>query len=110
MKLLKEDYINILNYYNINYDLNISKTELKKITEKIIAEKLCSCVNKVYNLTNIKNKSLGICIWSVLNKKQLKINGFTCKNKKELKNKKNNKRDRERLYKTTKNKLSFYKK
>ena len=60
--------------------------------------------------TNIKNKSIGICIWSVLNKKQVKINGFTCKNKKELKNKKNNKRDRERLYKTTKNKLSFYKK
>ena len=88
MKLLKEDYINILNYYNIIYDLNISKTKLKKLTEQIIAEKLCSCVNKVYKLTNIKNKSIGICIWSVLNKKQLKINGFTCKNKKELKNKK----------------------
>ena len=52
-------------------------------------------------------------IFKHFNKKNPCVNEILYLNKDkyiELKNKKNNKRDRERLYKTTKNKLSFYKK
>ena len=46
MNLTKEDYINILNYYNIKINSNTSLSSIKKMVEKIIAQKLCSCIKK----------------------------------------------------------------
>ena len=51
MDLTKEDYIKILNYYNIPIK-NTRTSYVKKMAEKIIAKKLCSCIKKVPNANN----------------------------------------------------------
>lgn len=104
MKLTKDDYINILEYYNIKINKNLPFSSLKKLVEKIIAEKLCSCVKKVHNDNHVESRAIGICNYSVVKRKNLKINGFTCKKRKMLKTSKINKN---RLTKTIKNKVSL---
>ena len=95
MDLTKEDYIQILNYYNIPIK-KTSTSYIKTLAEKIIAKKLCSCIKKVPNANNPESRAIGICNYSVLQRKHLKINGFTCKKKMALKSSKNNKH---KLYK-----------
>lgn len=90
MNLSKEDYIQILNYYNIPIK-NRTYSYAKKIAEKIIAKKVCSCIKKVPNANNPESRAIGICIYSVLQRKHLKINGFTCKKKVMLKSSKTSK-------------------
>ena len=108
MNLRKDDYINILEYYNIKINKKRSLSSVKKMVEKIIAEKLCSCIKKVPNQDKDKDKdddesrAIGICNYSVIKKKHLKINGFTCKKRKMLKTSKLNKN---KLVKTIKNNL-----
>ena len=46
MKLTKNDYMSILNYYKINSD-NSSSQQIKKAAESILATKLCRCIKKV---------------------------------------------------------------
>jgi hypothetical protein len=88
MKLTKKDYIEILDYYEVNYNKNLPINFLKKLVEKKIAEKLCSCIKKVKNKyqDNTENRAIGICNYSVIQRKKIKIHGFSCKKKKELKN------------------------
>jgi len=104
MNLRKDDYINILEYYNIKINKKKSLSSVKKMVEKIIAEKLCSCIKKVPNQDKDDNESraIGICNYSVIKKKHLKINGFSCKKRKMLKTSKLNKN---KLVKTINNKL-----
>jgi hypothetical protein len=90
MNLTKEDYIKILNYYNVSFK-KTTTSYVKKLAEQIIAKKLCSCIKKVPNANNPESRAIGICSYSVLQKKHLKINGFTCKKKMRLKSSKNNK-------------------
>jgi hypothetical protein len=90
MNLTKTDYIKILNYYNVPYK-NKTTSYVKKLAERIIAKKLCSCIKKVPNANNPESRAIGICIYSVLQKKHLKINGFSCKKKMVLKSSKKNK-------------------
>ena len=47
MKLTRKDYIEILDFYEVNYNKNLPINFLKKLVEKKIAEKLCSCIKKV---------------------------------------------------------------
>ena len=104
MKLIKKDYIEILNFYGINFSKDLPREILKKMTEKIIANKLCRCIKKVPNDNLPESRAIGICNYSVVKRKNLKINGFTCKKKKMLKTTKFNKN---RLTKTIKSKLSL---
>jgi hypothetical protein len=90
MNLSKADYINVLNYYNVPFK-KTTISHVKKLAEHIIAKKLCSCIKKVPNINNPESRAIGICIYSVLQRKHLKINGFTCKKKIALKSSKNNK-------------------
>ena len=90
MNLTKEDYIYILNHYNVPIK-KTSYSYIKNLAENIIAKKLCSCIKKVPNANNPESRAIGICIYSVLQKKHLKINGFTCKTNMRLKSSKNNK-------------------
>lgn len=90
MNLTKADYIKILDYYNVAFK-NTSTSHVKKLAERIIAEKLCSCIKKVPNANNPESRAIGICIYSVLQRKHLKINGFSCKKKMALKSSKKNK-------------------
>jgi len=87
MRLLKQDYISILDYYNINYSKNLPINLLRKMVEDKLAKKICSCINKVkekYNDSE-ETRSIAICNNSVIKKKNLKIYGFSCKKKKTLK-------------------------
>ena len=87
MRLLKQDYIEILDYYNINYSKNLPINLLRKMVEDKLAIKICSCIKKVkekYNDSDEK-RSIAICNNSVIKKKNLKIYGFSCKKKKTLK-------------------------
>tara|TARA_B110000902_G_scaffold215439_1_gene247890 strand:- start:3 stop:350 length:348 start_codon:yes stop_codon:yes gene_type:complete len=87
MRLLKQDYMDILDYYNINYSKNLPINLLRKMVEDKLAKKICSCIKKVkekYNDT-LESRSIAICNNSVIKKKNLKIYGFSCKKKKTLK-------------------------
>ena len=46
MKLTKEDYIKILNFYNITYRKN-NFNHIKRKAENILADKLCRCIKRV---------------------------------------------------------------
>ena len=92
MKLTKKDYIEILDFYEVNYSKDLPVKFLKNLVEKKIAEKLCSCIKKVKNKynDNTENRAIGICNYSVIQRKKIKIHGFSCKKKRELKNPKSN--------------------
>ena len=107
MNLTKEDYINILNYYNIKINSNTPFSSIKKMAENIIAQKLCSCIKKVPNPSKKESHAIGICNHSVLQRKHLKINGFSCKKRMMLKTSKTNKN---KLTKTINGKLLLNKK
>ena len=90
MKLTKEDYIKILDFYKISYK-NDKFNSLKRKAENVLADKLCRCIKKVKTPEDInESRAIGICKNSVLNKKNLTVGRFSCKkNAKFLKNKKN---------------------
>jgi hypothetical protein len=78
MNIKKSEYIEILKYYNVNLDDKKYKIkDLRSKVEEIVAKKICNCIKKVKD--TYKNKVIGICENSVVNKKNLKINGFRCK-------------------------------
>lgn len=92
MKLSKNDYMKILDYYDINYNKNLPINLLRKLVEDKLAKKICSCIKKVkekYNDTE-DLRSIAICNNSVIKRKNLKIYGFSCKKKKSLKPLKSN--------------------
>ena len=91
MNLSKNDYRQLLNYYSIQTKSNSSLSSLKNAAAKIIAQKLCSCVKKVPNKNQPESRAIGICNYSIIQRKNLKINGFTCKKKMTLKTSKTNK-------------------
>ena len=82
MNLSNGDYLKILKYYKIDVNkLNKQKT-VKQLAQDILATKLCRCIKKVKKNSNKpETEAIGICRKSVLNTKQLKIFGFTCKKK-----------------------------
>ena len=103
MKLITKDYIEILKYYNhpIPKITKKNRKKIKKQAENILAEKLCRCIKSVekqYKGNNEK-RTIGLCVKSVLHKKNLKPHKFTCKNKKKLLS---DKKTRRNLSKTVK--------
>ena len=103
-KLNTNDYIQILNYYNIPIPkgknrknrknkntqphkfTKVEKNRIKEIAEKILAEKLCRCIKSVdkYYKDNDEKRSIAICKKSVIQKKQLRSHKFTCKKERKL--------------------------
>jgi adenylosuccinate synthase len=90
--LKKNDYIKILNYYNIPITPTDSSKTIKNKAEEILADKLCKCIKKVKKTDDEKDidtqpevevetegKAIGICSDSIFRRKGLKYNGFTCK-------------------------------
>ena len=74
LKLTTQDYIKILEYYNLN--IPKSKRQLKHNAEKILRDKLCKCIKKVE--PENESRSIGICTKSVINSKGLKRGKFSC--------------------------------
>lgn len=105
MKLTKEDYLIILKYYNIDVERNLKLAEIKEKAENILAEKLCKCIKKVEDPKDIdESRSIAICRKSVLNKKGIKANNFTCKKKAKFLRKKGEKSLLKKIYNFTKRK------
>lgn len=86
MKLSREDYIKILDYYNIKHQ-GASLTTIKGKAERVLADKLCRCIKRVDNTRSNKSKNdesraIAICRDSVLRRKGLANAGkFSCKPK-----------------------------
>lgn len=79
MKLLKDDYIKILDFYKINYSKYNSKT-IKRKAEEILGNKLCRCIKRVKTKKDIdESRAIGICKKNVLNRKNLSAGRFSCK-------------------------------
>ena len=91
MKLTKNDYINIMEFYNIKDISNLSYKEIKNQAEEIIALKLCSCIKKIDPKLQNESRAIAICTNNIVNKKGLKINRFTCKKRPKLHKSKKNK-------------------
>ena len=86
-KLSTKDYIEILKFYNVPIPKKIKNKRkiIKTIAEDILAEKLCRCI-KIVDRTKLKDeeRAIAICINSVIQKKKLKVQNFTCKKKKKI--------------------------
>lgn len=91
MRLTKRDYSKILKFYKKNK----TKKNKKKVAEGILAQKMCSCIQKVKR----KDRFL-ICNRSIFTNRNLKIDRVKCKKSPTLA--KNNKTKR-RLSKTKRN-------
>lgn len=89
--LTKNDYISILNYYNIEMNKDMSSLEIKNKAESILANKLCKCIKKVDTNSGSESRAIAICRDAIIKKKGLDIFSFTCKNKAKLIPKKNTK-------------------
>ena len=80
-ELSDADYKQIL----ILYDKSIPKSrKLTKIkAEKILANKLCSCIKKINDKKN-EARAIAICTKTIINKKGLSRGRFTCKKNKKI--------------------------
>lgn len=96
--LNQNDYIKILNYYDIPISLKDSSKTIKHKAESILADKLCKCIKKVkkddeYSGNNAnddnttsesESKAIAICSNSIFEKKGLERGVFDCKKKPRL--------------------------
>ncbi|MEX0598611.1 MAG: hypothetical protein WD512_19165, partial [Candidatus Paceibacterota bacterium] len=85
-QLNNADYMTILDYYNIQLGEKASKTDIKKMAEDILADKLCKCIKKVQKTSKTlkEPQAVAICRDSVLHKKGVESARFSCKKKKTL--------------------------
>lgn len=77
--LTTNDYKDILNHYNIEYD-SLSAPDIKKKVENVIATKLCQCIKKVKKTNKYKTEqpAIAICNTSILKNRGLQYSGFSC--------------------------------
>ena len=78
MSLSETDHELIIRHYG----KTLPKTKkYKKIkAERLVAQKLCSCIKKVGN-----KGAIGICTYSVVKNRGLKYSGLTCKKRSKIK-------------------------
>ena len=96
--LNKDDYITILQYYDISYQ-DLTLFEMASKAEDILANKLCRCIKKVEKETKNKKKAIAICTNSVLKQRNLKVYKYKCDKKIQFIP---HKKTRKKLYKTAK--------
>jgi hypothetical protein len=79
--LSNSDYKKILEFY----EQHIPKSQrlLKSSAEKILAEKLCTCIKKV-SPTGDEKRAIGICTKTILNNRSIRRGAFTCKKKRKI--------------------------
>lgn len=81
-KLKKQNYIDILNFYNIPIPKTL--TGLKKKANNILSRKLCKCLKKLE--PKFKSAAIGICSKTIILKKGFTRGNFTCKKKPKIDN------------------------
>lgn len=79
--LTHNDYVAILNYYNIHITNDMSNDKIKTLAEDILASKLCRCIKKVRksNRLNEEPRAIALCKKTVIDKKNIRSFKFTCK-------------------------------
>ena len=98
--LNQNDYVKILNYYDITTSPKDSSKTIKNKAETILAEKLCKCIKKVKKSDSVndggddddngntssesESKAIAICSNSIFEKKGLDRGLFDCKKKPRL--------------------------
>ena len=97
--LNQNDYIKILNYYDIPISSKDSSKTIKNKAETILAEKLCKCIKKIKKSDGVdtrgddndddspsesESKAVAICSNSIFEKKGLVRGLFDCKKKPKL--------------------------
>tara|TARA_A100001015_G_scaffold301903_1_gene389422 strand:+ start:263 stop:577 length:315 start_codon:yes stop_codon:yes gene_type:complete len=101
--LTSKDYTNILTYYKINAT-GKTKKEKQNIARKLLAKKLCKCIQKVegkkiktlrrkvnQKTRRKQNRAIGICRDAVIRRKGYRIKKFTCKKQAKIEELKKNK-------------------
>jgi len=95
--LTMKDYTNILTYYNIN-SKNKTRKQRRSIAEKLLANKLCRCIQKVSagkgaplkmstkQKTRRRGRAIGICRSAVIRRKGYRIKKFSCKKRPVIEN------------------------
>lgn len=96
--LNKNDYITVLQYYDISYQ-DLTLFEMASKAEDILANKLCRCIKKVEKETKNKKKAIAVCTNSVLKQRNLKVYKYKCDKKIQFIP---HKKTRKKLYKTAK--------
>lgn len=88
--LTAKDYTNILTYYKID-SKGKTRKERRSIAEKLLAKKLCRCIQKVgagkgvpsdmkaKQKTRRRGRAIGICRDAVIRRKGYRIKKFSCK-------------------------------
>ena len=81
-KLIDKDYKIIIKHYRKKMPKTAKSRKQK--AERLMANKLCSCIKKVTKTSKSKNKSrsIGICAYSVIKNRGMKYKGFSCKKRK----------------------------
>ena len=91
--LKKNDYIKILNYYDIPINSSDTSKQIKVKAEQILADKLCKCIKKVKNSNSDINtdtkdenesRAIAICNDTIFRRKGIRHSDFTCKKHKRL--------------------------
>ena len=79
--LTHNDYISILNYYNMPITNDMSKDKIKTLAEDILASKLCRCIKKVRKSANLNEepRAIALCKKTVIDRKHIRSFKFTCK-------------------------------
>ena len=83
--LKKNDYIKILDYYDIPISSSDTSKKIKIKAEQILAEKLCKCIKKVKNNNADTNsdsnesRAIAICNDTIFRRKGIRHSNFTCK-------------------------------
>jgi hypothetical protein len=75
LKLVKNDYKKILEYYNEPIPKTV--TQMKKRANEILSLKLCRCIKKVS--PDNEPKAIGICTKTIFTRKNLTRGTFKCK-------------------------------
>jgi hypothetical protein len=79
LRLNKDDYINILRFYDVNYE-KMTYNDIKKEASRLIASNLCKCIKKVTKINKFSSEqpAIAICNNSILKSHNLKYYGFSC--------------------------------
>tara|TARA_B110000483_G_scaffold243427_1_gene333185 strand:- start:968 stop:1291 length:324 start_codon:yes stop_codon:yes gene_type:complete len=83
MDLTHKDYLDIMRFYRIDVS-NMTKKNIKKKAENILANKLCKCIKKVGPMLKTEQNTIALCRKSVMANKNIINYGFKCKGKNKL--------------------------
>ena len=86
MSLSEKDHKLIIEHYG--KVIPRTKKGKKNKAERLVAQKLCSCIKKITKKSRkkpLRARAIGICSYSVVKNRGMKHHGFTCSKKSKIK-------------------------